>query len=182
MEAEVLGKKIKILMAFVFFFSAGCSTLSVDTMYDRNEDFSWYETFTIFGGENLPGNTLNKTPLLREQINDMVKNVLMQKGYTYKSTGNFDFVIYVYGKLREMRQPFVSVSDSAIGASRIVGQAADLTQESLFIDVVNTMKPGEKRLVWRGRGVRFIENISQNPDSDIGLRETIAKILADFPP
>lgn len=161
----------------------GCSTVSITSNYDRFEEFTWYKTFTLNDGENLPDNTLNKYPQLKEYIDEVVREILVAKGFTYKETGDTDFVVYPYGVLTEVRQNFRATSGANWGGSVILrGPAVELTQGSLVIDVVNTMDKENKKLTWRGRGVRLVDEITDTENQRKRLQKNITKILADFPP
>lgn len=150
--------------------------LSINSNYDRYEEFTWYKTFMINDGANLKNNTLNKYPQLREYIDEVARTVLVDKGFTFKKTGDSDFVVYIYGVLNEVGQNFRGTSYSTYGPT------VELTQGSLIIDIVNTMDKENNKLTWRGRADRLVDEIVDTEKRRKTLRKNIGKILADFPP
>ena len=171
-------RKIELLWVICsLFLYTGCSmVISTTSNYDRFEEFTWYKTFALYDDSNLPDNALNKYPQLREYIDKVVRKVMVEKGFTHRETGDTDFVVYTYGVLTEVGQTFRGVSYSHRGPT------VELTQGSLVIDVVNTMDKENKKLTWRGRGVRLVDEITDTENQRKRLQKNITKILADFPP
>jgi hypothetical protein len=152
--------------------------VSVTSTQDRFEEFTWYKTFTLFDGADMPDNALNKYPQLRDYADEVVKKILIEKGFTYAETGDTDFVVYTYGVLTEVGQSFRDRTWR--GTSR--GPTVELTQGAIVIDIVNTMDVEEKRLTWRGKGERLVDEIAETDDAKKRLEKNITSILADFPP
>ncbi len=178
-------RKITLLWTICsLFVYAGCSMIIINSNYDTNEDFTWYKTFALYDGSDLPDNALNKYPQLRQYVDEVVREVLVEKGFTHQETGNTDFVVYTYGLLTDDTQNIQILSSRAWRGSAVTkrGTAVELTQGTLVIDVVNTMDRENEKLTWRCVGRKVVDKIADNDATRKRLKENITKILAAFPP
>ncbi len=171
-----------ICSLFVF---TGCSTITINSDYDSSEEFTWYKTFALYDGAELPDNALNKYPQLRQYVDEVVREVLLEKGFIHEETGDTDFIVYTYGILTGVKQSIQLYSYRAKWRGDSISRgrtAVELTQVALVIDVVNTMDQENKKLTWRGGGGRVVEEVIDDEATRKRLKKNITKILAEFPP
>lgn len=174
-------KAIKLLPLLLLFTLGSCSSIRVNSDFDKNVDFSQYKTYAFHknGIDKVEISQLDKKRILRA-----IDAELSNKGMT--KSDNPDVLINIFTKEREK----VSVNQFNAGWGYGWGWgwnpymwggqqniATSSTEGTLFIDLIDAKK---QELIWQGEGVGYI---TQNrTDKEKRINEFVAKILAQFPP
>jgi hypothetical protein len=169
-------KTVKILPILLFLL-AGCSSVYVNTDYDKKVDFTQYKTYAYYktGIDKVEISDLDKKRILRS-----IDEVLLTKGFTKSDTP--DLLININAKA----QKNVDVNQFNYGwgfgwgwgpfwgGNTMVSNSSD---GILTIDLIDAK---QKELVWQGEGTGYLTKDSDAKDENI--KEFVSKILAQYPP
>jgi hypothetical protein len=173
-------KTNKILPVFMILILSSCSSLRVNSDYDKNVDFSQYKTYAFqkSGVDKVEISDLDKRRILRAIDAEMTK-----KGYIKSETP--DLLINIFTKERE--QIDVNQYNTSWGYGWGWGWNPYLwggqtfvtssTEGTLFIDLIDAKK---KELVWQGEGDGYLTKVRSEKEARIN--EFVLNILAQFPP
>ena len=147
---------------------SGCTAIKVDSNYDAGFDFSnlnsysWLEMPVDFPVDNLSYRNI------KTAIDQQMKN----KGFSL-TTGAEDFIISLQGYKNTVRRaPQTQVS-------------AQLSENEQFQDgmfTVTIIDAKSNRLIWEGHAKGLVAPYLSTEDRIKKVNETVAKLLADFPP
>ena len=174
-------KAIKIFSLFMLLILSSCSSVSVNSDYDKNTDFSRYKTFAFQknGIDKVEISDLDKKRILRAIDSEMTK-----KGFTKSETP--DLLINIFTKEKE--QVDVNQFNNNWGFGWRWGwdpfmwggqtTVTRTTEGTLFIDIIDATK---KELIWQGIGSGALK--TQNREKkEIRIKEFVAEIMTQFPP
>lgn len=173
-------KTIQSLPALLLFVLASCSSIRVNSDYDKNASFDGYKTYAYnkAGIDKVEISDLDKKRILRS-----IDEVMAAKGFT--KSENPDVLINFFTKERE--QVTVSQFNAGWGYGWGWGWNPYLwggntyvnqhTEGTLTIDIIDARK---KELVWQGMGEGVLTNDAEKKDEKI--KEFVAKILEQYPP
>ena len=173
-------KTLKILPLMLLFVLDSCSSVSVNSDYDKKVDFSPYKTFAF-----------HKTAIDKVEISDLDKKrilhsideVMTSKGFT--KSDNSDLLIAFFTKEREQ----VNVNQFNMGWGYgwgfgwnpyLWGGNTTVTrypEGTLYIDIIDAKK---KELIWQGEGQGVLTKDTHKKDEVI--KEFVTKILEQYPP
>ncbi|MGV3695566.1 DUF4136 domain-containing protein [Flavobacterium sp.] len=173
-------KTFKILPLLLLFVLASCSTVKVNSDYDKNVDFSPYKTFAF-----------HKTGIDKSEISDLDKKRILRsidqtmtsKGFT--KNDNPDLLISFFTKEREQ----VNVNQYNAGWGYGWGwgwnpylwggntYVSRYPEGTLYIDIIDAKK---KELIWQGEGEGILTKDTERKDEKIN--EFVTKILEQYPP
>ena len=171
-------RKLIILSCLALLASySGCSTISVETDFDRDVDFTVYRSYRWISHMKQSGGMMMKEPLIRKHIVNAVENELAAKGYR-KAMGESDFLIayhigskkkvdidhhyYRYGRWGRFRGHDVSLRRYREG--------------TIIIDIIDA---GDKELVWRGWAKSVLHGRGNMAED---IEASVKKIMERFPP
>lgn len=186
-------KKISLFMALVLI--GGCATVQVSQDYDPATDFARYRSFSW-----APGPTPeNKDVLLNNQFMDRrirksVETTLTAKGLSYTPDNQPDILVTYHISVRTRIE--VDAYNSGFGwygyrrsawgypypywggidYQTVVRQYEEGTLIIDFSDARNNT------LIWRGIGTRRVTQYSDPEKTTAAVNETVAEILAQYPP
>lgn len=177
-------KLIKIFPVFIFLFLYSCSSIRVNSDYEKNVDFSIYKTYAFQkrGVDKVEISDLDKKRILRAIDAEMAK-----KGLTKSETP--DLLVSIFTKEREQVNVNQFNSNFGFGWGYGMGfgwnpfmfggqtNVSSTTQGTLFIDLIDNAK---KELVWQGEGEGYLTKVRTEKDERIN--EFVLNILAQFPP
>ena len=153
-------------------FITGCSTVHVETDYDREVDFSKYNTYRwiphVKGTEDNP---LMNDPLLEGHVKGAVNAQMALKGYTRIEEGHPDFLIAYYFTTR-----------NRVDVTHYYGywyphtSVYQYKEGTLIVDIVDRVN---KQLIWRGWATDALENRSRLNEQ---INYVVEKLLKKFPP
>jgi hypothetical protein len=172
-------KTIKILSILMTFLLASCSTIRVNSDYDKKTDFSTYKTYAFHktGIDKVEISDLDKKRILRSIDEEMVA-----KGFTKSETP--DLLININTKAEKN----INVNQFQAnygygwgfgwnpywGANYSVNTN---TEGTLTIDLIDAQK---KELIWQGEGVGYLTKNTDKKDENI--KSFVNSILAQYPP
>ena len=173
-------KAIKIIPVFLLLILSSCSSVRVNSDYDKNVDFNQYKTYAFQkrGVDKVEISDLDKKRILRAIDVEMTK-----KGFTKSETP--DLLINIFTKERE--QIDVNQYNTNWGYGWGWGwnpylwggqtYVTSSTEGTLYIDLVDAKK---KELVWQGEGEGVLTKDTHKKDEVI--KEFVTKILEQYPP
>ena len=167
--------------------SIGCSSLDVQTDFTESFDFSTYRSFSFISDEPLLfSETAPVHPLFEERLVRATRDALELKGYQFvEDREQADFVVSFTIGARDQLQ--VSSSTTYRGFSPGVGredrydeqvEVRNYAEGTLAIDLFDV---AQRNAVWHGWVTRTI-SLQDRRNSASLIGETVAAILADFPP
>lgn len=170
-------KTLKLLSLLGFFILTSCSSVYVNTDYDKEADFAAYKTYAY-----------SKTSIDKAEISDLDKkrilhaidNVMPSKGFT--KSENPDVLISIFTKESERINVYNNMGwgfgygwgpNWGVGYSR----AYSSPEGTLYIDIIDNKT---KELVWQGSGSGYLTTDTDRKDARIA--EFVSKILEKYPP
>ncbi len=172
-------KKIVFIPLLLLFFIS-CSSVRVNSDYDKKIDFTLYKTYAFYktGIDKVEISDLDKKRILRS-----IDESLSAKGFTKSETP--DLLINFYTKEREQ----VDVNQFNMGWGYgwgwgwnpwMWGGNTTVTrypEGTLYIDLIDASK---KELIWQGEGEGVLTKDTNKKDEVI--KEFVTKILEQYPP
>ncbi|MCX6171333.1 MAG: DUF4136 domain-containing protein [Flavobacterium sp.] len=172
-------KKIVFIPLLLLFFIS-CSSVRVNSDYDKKIDFTLYKTYAFYktGIDKVEISDLDKKRILHS-----IDESLSAKGFTKSETP--DLLINFYTKEREQ----VDVNQFNMGWGYgwgwgwnpwMWGGNTTVTrypEGTLYIDLIDASK---KELIWQGEGEGVLTKDTNKKDEVI--KEFVTKILEQYPP
>jgi hypothetical protein len=173
-------KTLKLFPLLLLFIAGSCASVSVNSDYDKNVDFSQYKTYAYHksGIDKVEISDLDKKRILRS-----IDEVMAAKGFT--KSDNPDLLINFFTKAREE----VNVNQFNAGWGYGWGwgwnpyfygghaTAYRSTEGTLYIDIIDAKK---KEMIWQGQGVGNLTKDVEKKDEVI--KEFVTRILEKYPP
>lgn len=166
-------KRSVILFALAaILFSIGCSTIKVETDYDREVDFSKYKTYRwiphVKGTEDNP---MMNDPLIAGHIKSAVNAEMAKKGITLIEEGHPDFLLAYYLTARNK----VDVTHH-YGYYYPSTSVYHYKEGTLILDIVDR---ADKQLMWRGWATDALQDRSKIKSQ---IDYSVQQLLKKFPP
>ncbi len=166
-------KRSAIIVALTaIIFMTGCSSIQVETDYNREVDFSKYKTYRwiphVKGTEDNP---LMNDPLIESHVKNAVNAEMTKKGFTRIEEGHPDFLMAWYFTAR-----------NRVDVTHYYGYWYPQTnvykykEGTLIVDIVDRE---DKQLIWRGWATGVLEDRSRISDQ---INYSVQKLLKKFPP
>ena len=178
---KIVSKTLKFLpLLLLLFIVSSCSSVSVNSDYDKKVDFTPYKTFAFHKNsiDKVEISDLDKKRILRS-----IDEVMSSKGFTKSETP--DLLIAFFTKERE--QVNVSQYNAGWGYGWGYGwnpylwggntSVSRYTEGTLYIDIIDAKK---KELIWQGEGQGNLTKDTNKKDEKI--KEFVSKILEQYPP
>lgn len=173
-------KSIKILPLLLLFVLASCSSIKVNSDYDKQVDFAPYKTYAFHktGIDKAEISDLDKKRILRS-----IDETMAAKGFSKSETP--DLLVSFFTKEREE----VNVNQFNAGWGYGWGwgwnpylwggntSVSRHTEGTLYIDIIDAKK---KELIWQGEGEGVLTKDTNKKDEVI--KEFVTKILEQYPP
>lgn len=173
-------KTLKFLPLLLLFVLSSCSSISVNSDYDKKVDFTPYKTYAFHktGIDKAEISDLDKRRILRS-----IDEVMASKGFT--KSENPDLLISFFTKERE--QVNVNQYNAGWGYGWGYGwnpylwggssSVSRYTEGTLYIDIIDARK---KELIWEGEGQGALTKNAEEKDEKV--KEFVSKILEQYPP
>jgi len=171
-----------ILMSAAIALFAACSTVSVDTDYDKTADFSKYRTFdwAPVAAMRIDGRF---NQLTDQRVRAAVTDALSAKGIE-RAPGKPQLLVAFHTGARE-RTEVVNTGWSGgygggygywpgYGQSSV--QTYNYTEGTLMVDLVDA---DQKQLVWRGKAVCVVGDYDSQESR---IREAVMEMFKKYPP
>ncbi len=161
----------------------GCSSMSVQTDFSEDIDFSAFETFKY---EESDKSLAASSPLAHQRVVAAIRQGMTGVGLT-EVESNPDLLVAYYGATNEQLQfqtTYMGVGGrgrwgrrGSVGIATSSTRAVSYEQGTLVIDVWETE---ENQLVWRGV---VTDTLSGNPDRNTDkINRGVARAFENFPP
>lgn len=178
-------KWVAIAIVAVAAALTGCSSMEIQSDFDRDADFSGYRTWNWVPEKAPPtGDRRVDDPKVRESLEEIIEAKFLERGYE-RNTKSPDFYVNYFAALRDELNPtridnYYEYTAYTVFVPYWMSTYTTVWETgTMFLDVLD---PTTKKLVWRG----FAE-IEINPQA--GPRENVPKIekavgkmLKRFPP
>jgi hypothetical protein len=159
----------------------GCSSLSYHSDYDRQTDFSVYQSFTWIGGSYEPLEPgAGDSGFFEQLVRSAVEEELGGMGFTVRSQGEADMLIAYHASAKETIDSNPQDYGYAYGRWAYSDVSVQAYREgTLIIDLIDA---GTKELVWRGWATGTIQENLSSEERNKRVRDAIAKIMDQYPP
>ncbi|MEQ3661488.1 MAG: DUF4136 domain-containing protein [Flavobacterium sp.] len=168
-------KTIKLFPVLAFFILASCSSVRVNSDYDKKANFESYKTYAFLksGVDKVEISDLDKKRILRS-----IDEVMTTKGFTKDS--NPDLLISIFTKEKERVDVYNSYGFGwgwnpywGMNYNRVTTTPEGI----LYIDLIDAKT---KELVWQGEGSGYLTKDTHKKDERI--KTFVSKILEQYPP
>jgi hypothetical protein len=174
-------KAIKLLSVLLVLLLASCSTVRVNSDFDKNVDFKPYKTYAFYksGIDKVEISDLDKRRILRS-----IDEQLTAKGLTKSEFPEMLVTFFT----KEKEQVDVNQFNAGWGFGWGWGwnpwmlgfnntSVYRYTEGTLTIDIIDAAK---KELIWQGVGEGVLTKNTNKKDENI--KEFVSKILEQYPP
>ena len=182
-------KYLQIFTAIIFVvFMLGCSSVSVQSDYDPEYDFSKFKTYRWASAKEInPNDELVKFPLVYKRVQESVDRVLQQKGMTKVEGDQFDVVVIAHAGSKERMQVHQTGGYGAYhgwyepwwGAYGGSTHVSYYEEATLVIDIVSWKN---KELAWRGLATGTVEEHKNVASMQKRIDNVVDQIFANYPP
>ena len=169
-----------LFFSFFFLLLSACSSVNVNSDYDKKVDFTQFKTFA-FHKTGIDKATISD--LDKKRILHSIDEVMSSKGFSKSEKP--DLLIAFFTKERE--QVNVNQYNSGWGYGWGYGWNPYLwggnttisrySEGTLYIDIIDAKK---KELIWQGEGEGVLTKDTNKKDEKI--KEFVTKILEQYPP
>jgi hypothetical protein len=183
-----MSRLIVLLIAVVL--AAGCSSVRVTQDYAKGAEFARYQAFawaTPSHPESDDPRLAN--PLLHERIHAAVEDGLRARGFRLVNAAEADLLMRYHTAVRsrvEYQRSGVTIGTGYYSGRVGYGLALDYPYGSRDYDegtlIIDFLDPATGDLVWRGTGVRPLEETPTPERRDEIVRDVVERILAQYPP
>ncbi len=171
------------LILFTTLFISACSSVTVQSDFDPEADFSQYKTFRWYEGKPVPGDELVMYPLVRKRFVESITGNLTSKGLTLMEGEGADLVVVIHAGMKERMQitewggygwynPWWGPYGGRVDVSYY-------EQGTVVIDLVDAKR---KELVWRGLGTKAVQRYDSPAEAKEAIDMIVGKILNRYPP
>ena len=159
----------------------GCATISVQTDYDPEVDFSGYKTYgwlPMSTSKQSGANLRFSRTLFHGKLKKAAHEALGERGLQH-SDDDPDLLITYHVNVRHKREVYVTNHGYNYwqGASDI--DVHEYREGTLILDFIDRRT---NQLVWRGIGAGTTAGIDNPQDLQKRLDKAVRKMVADFPP
>jgi hypothetical protein len=175
--------KRALLVAMMIAFAAGCSTMSVNTDYSIDADFSQFRTFQYQNSDN---DIEAASPLVHQRIVNAIRQGMSNSGLQEVDSNPDVYVTYHGSTTQQIRfdTTYMSMSNwhrpgwhSGMGVTSSSTRATTITQGTLVIDIWDA---STNTLVWRAIAT---DTLRQNPERNTAaINRAVERAFRSFPP
>ncbi|CAM4156994.1 DUF4136 domain-containing protein [Zobellia nedashkovskayae] len=167
----------------VLLFLSSCTSVRVLSDYDKEANFDSYKTYAFY-----------KTGIDKAQISDLDKKRILRAieaemtNRGFSKSENPDILVSIFTKEKEQVDIYNNYWGGGWGWNPYYwgpgwggggNNVSTRTEGSLYIDLVDSKT---KELVWQGKGVGNLNNISNIEKKEQRIREFVSEILMQYPP
>ncbi|WKW47046.1 DUF4136 domain-containing protein [Myroides sp. JBRI-B21084] len=175
-------KLFKLLPVLFLFVLTACSSVQVQTDFDKNVNFQQYKTYAFMksGVDKMQISDLDKKRILKAIDEEMTA-----KGFT--KSDNPDMLINIFTDAKQVVNVNTFYGGWGYGFYRPWGwnpwmmgpgyqSVSTSTQGVLYVDV---LKAANKELIWQGKGTGYLTQKQTKKEERI--KEFVTKVLETFP-
>lgn len=176
---------MNIIKWFVVFgavlFFVSCSSVTVQSDFDPDVDFTKFKTFRWYKGQPVPGDELVMYPLVRGRFIESITEGLTSKGLEIVEGTDADLVVVIHAGKKDRMQVTnyggYGWYDPWWGGGYT--SVSYYEQGTVVIDLVD---PENKQLVWRGLGSKAVQRYDTPAEAKEAVDFIVGKILNRYPP
>lgn len=181
------------LAALLFFLCGACSTVSVNTDFNPDYDFTQLRTYAwLDDGKDPSSDTRINNDLVIDRVRNAVEIALGARGYVKTDAGSADFKVSWHGAIKRKLQvetidhfysPYgygALYRDPFMGGSAM--RTSTIREYEVGTLIVDILDPVQHKLVWRGSGSDRLSSDADPEKATTRINEAVAAILKDFPP
>ena len=170
---------LRVLVVSLALSFINCSTLSVNTDYDKSVSFSGLKTYAWMPApQKLRDDPRVDWEVLDTRVKSAVEEVLSAKGFSKLTSGKPDFLVGYNVTLD--KKAIATTLDSTYAATRPPGWASfDYEQGTL---ILNILEADTHKLMWQSRArdeVSFVANPEKKKER---VSKAVRLMLENFPP
>lgn len=170
-------KTVKLLSLLGLFILSSCSSVSVNTDFDKKANFASYKTYAYTKSSI---DKLEISDLDKKRILYAIDDAMPTKGFT--KSENPDVLISLFTKERERVTMYNNMGwgyGYGYGWGMMGGYNRSYTtlEGTLYLDIVDAKT---KELIWQGNGTGYLTTNSEKKEARIA--EFVNKILEKYPP
>lgn len=175
-------KLFKLLPVLFLFVLTACSSVQVQTDFDKNVNFQQFKTYAFMksGVDKMHISDLDKKRILKAIDEEMIA-----KGFT--KSDNPDMLINIFIDAKQVVNVHTFNGGWGYGFYRPWGwnpwmmgpgyqSVSRSTQGVLYVDV---LKAANKELIWQGKGTGYLTQ--KHSKKEERIKEFVAKVLETFP-
>ncbi len=186
-------KKLNILWLLSILIMAGCSSVTVNSDYDKTADFSKYKTLEFLGWAEESNKILNRFD--QERFENAFAQEFMKRGFTgVESGGDIAVSLFVVVDKKTSVTAYTNHMNAGgwgygagwgwyggyggvgMGTSTTTYNENDYLEGTLVIDVFDTKT---KNLIWESVGQKTVDENPRNPEKNIAY--VAEKMMKPFP-
>ena len=165
-----MKKYFYAILLLLGFTLMSCSSISVRTDYDREIDFTKYQTFKWMPNSEKRIDRIKPNSLIEKRIRRAVEHEMEAKGYRLVTKGKTDALIVYHITVRNK----VDIDRYGYWGRRV--HVHRYKEGSIVLDIVDNET---KELIWRGVAQGIVPHLENDTER---INETIFKILEGYPP
>ncbi len=172
-------KTISFFPLLLLFIAASCSSVRVNTDYDKKVDFSQYKTYAFYktGIDKVEISDLDKKRILRS-----IDEAMTAKGFTKSETP--DLLVNINAKAEKnvnVNQFYAGYGYGwGFGWNPYWGGNTSISSSTDGILILDLIDAKKKELVWQGEGTGYLTKDTNEKDENI--KNFVTKILEQYPP
>lgn len=178
---------MKLHLYFLVFtlslFIVSCSSVTVQSDFDPEVDFSTFKTFRWYEGQPVPDDELVMYPLVKNRFIESITEGLTSKGLELIEGTDADLVVVIHAGMKERMQVTnyggYGWYDPWWGPYGGYTNVSYYEQGTVVIDLVDAEK---KELVWRGMGTKAVQRYDSPAEAREAVDLIVGKILNRYPP
>lgn len=179
-----------LTLTLLLLLLAGCSSVRVTQDYAKTAAFADYQSFAwAQPAHPETGDPRLDNPLLHERIQEAIEVTLQERGFRMVEPENADLLIRYHTAVRsrvEYQRSSVTIGTGYYSGRAGVGIAMDYPYGSREYDegtlIIDFVTPQSGELIWRGTGVRPLEETPSPERRDEVVSDVVQRILDQYPP
>ncbi len=182
-------KLFKVFPILLFFLITSCSSVNVNSDYEKNTDFSNYKSYAFYkkGIDKVDISDLDKRRILRA-----IEAEMLAKGFV--KSEDPDLLVSIFTKSREKIDVYnnnyygwypwyygygYGYRGYGMGSGFGYNNVSSSTEGTLFIDLIDAHK---KELAWQGMGTGILSKTKSIEKKEARISEFVSKIMIQYPP
>ncbi len=186
---------MRILNTIVLLVAAlavmGCSTISVNHVYDTQADFTVYKTYAWIEQPTMGVGSAETAQRMNTLVDKLVKNAvdtqLAAKGLTLVAENPDALLIYHTGidqkiEVQEYGYSYPHYPYGGWYGGGYGGQSIDVYEYKEGTLIVDLIDAKTEQLVWRSTATKTLEETATMEQRQANVNEVVTKMFASYPP
>lgn len=174
---KIVPKVLRIFSIFFIAMLTSCSSIAVNSDYDKNAPFINYKTYAYMKNnlDNVAVSDFDK-----QRIINAIDEVMATKGFS--KSENPDLILNIFTKERERVDVYQNYG-FGWGWSPYWGMGMNHSTISTTPEgtlILNFVDSKTKQLIWQGQGTGYLT--TNRAKKEAVIKDFVVKILAQYPP